>query len=203
MARAEAVAAHDWLQRCAELEVAYDQTKAKRSVPKLPMLAPAVLPNVSPKPLTAVASTLCTLPMVLAITGCAASCVINVGAWLGHTYPTWMLVALHLGVFVVFLPASLLTSRHAGSAKNVTTELFRQNGPKGWYSALLTYAMVNFFAALAPAFVRSHGSVSRVAMWRAFSGHWITFYGAAALMLHALLTRTDVPRLLLSTACLR
>jgi Protein of unknown function (DUF3592) len=190
--QAEAVGVRDWLTHSTTFDIAYDSQTPNVSVPKLPAIAPAVLPQKEPQPLGTTRSALCSVLLLFALSGCAVSGVINLGAWLGHTYPMWLMIVLHLGVFVVFPPAAALVSRRVGSAKNAMTDLVADTGGKNWFAGLLSYAIINFFAALAPAIWGGHSAISQVMMWRAFSGHWLALYGVAALLLHALLTHADI-----------
>lgn len=86
-------------------------------------------------------------------------------------------MALHVGVFVVFIPAVLLQKRLviSGNRSQIWAELLR--GCPGWVKPtlylLFGYAFLNFFRDFV-----NRPQVPSPPL-RMFSGHWMLFYFAA------------------------
>lgn len=120
--------------------------------------------------------------IVLSATGFLLSVVAHVASLLGVTVPGGKLVwALHIGIFVVWVPAILIANHRGNPKRELYTKLSRW--PR-WLryagSALFAYAIVNFIL-----FIVTTGSGPQPegdappSVIRGFSGHWMIFYGAA------------------------
>jgi hypothetical protein len=123
--------------------------------------------------------------MALAVLGLALSLMVHVAAWLGIDLP-FEAFGLHVGVFVVWVPA-LLASRW--TARHHAREDFWSGalrgcplrGCPGWMRLMtygfVAYAVFNFVSA----FVGTPATPTL----RAFSGHWMAFYAAAFAVLYS------------------
>lgn len=142
---------------------------------------------------------------VLAALGFFAALGVHVAALLGLPVQDQLphVWALHVGIFVVFLPAVLYLKKN--SASNDPLALFR--GMPAWVVvailALFLYAFINFFVSLSATggatsdirdgqyVLQNKGRVlreiteaeyiaGRAAEVRLFSGHWLLFYALPA-----------------------
>ena len=144
--------------------------------------------------------------MVLAMTGLLLSLAVHIASILGLPIPGGKLVwSLHIGIFVVWLPAVLVGSRiNRGKRRN---ELWKSvlAGFPNWMRyagyALFGYALANFIWCYA---VMQSGTPSEanppLAEIRLFSGHWLVFYAAGFAIL---LSAYRNPRLLKKHRCLK
>lgn len=96
---------------------------------------------------------------------------------------------LHVGIFVVFIPAVIVAQRRVGntSRKDYWKTVLR--GAPEWMKylnyALVGYATVNFFWCMRFLPTGHHHEETTPTMWRLFSGHWMVFYFAAFSVLYA------------------
>jgi hypothetical protein len=124
----------------------------------------------------------------LAVGGLLLSLLVHVCALLGLPQPlgeaTWV---LHLGIFVVFIPALFLgNSLRAGRKKKQGSWEWALRGCPRWMRwltyGLFIYAVINFltFIPFAPRKPRNPEAPTPPVVVRGFSGHWMLFYGATA-----------------------
>lgn len=124
--------------------------------------------------------------------GFLASLVAHLMALAGVSPPGGAAVmGLHIGVFAVWIPAVIVSIRSNLGQRNRLSWKQLLSGCPPWMfyalMALFVYAFVNFFVAIehAPAAKSSTRALTSSTL-RAFSGHWMLFYGAAfAIMLSA------------------
>jgi hypothetical protein len=96
---------------------------------------------------------------------------------------------LHMGIFVVSIPAVLVDRKRIGSARRRDYWKLALRGAPEWMRYMVYgfggYAMLNFaiFAFQAPQ--GSRGANPPAVVWRGFSGHWMFFYSAALASLYA------------------
>jgi hypothetical protein len=132
--------------------------------------------------------------LALSVIGLILSLITHTAALLGLPQPfgpaAW---ALHLGIFVVFLPAMILSNRQSGdSGRKVSWEEALRGCP-AWMRLLtfgfFCYAVVNFllFIPFAPPRGAPRGPDAPPVVFRGFSGHWMAFYSAAAATLYSAL----------------
>ena len=124
---------------------------------------------------------------LVAATGFGLSAMCHLLSWF-HLAPPGgeAAFALHVGIFVVWIPLALQSNRAAAPADPNSFDRVLAQLP-GWarsgVSALFAYSLVNFVAFL----VLTHGYPKHgIPVWlllRGFSGHWMVFYyiGAATL----------------------
>jgi len=123
----------------------------------------------------------------IAAAGLVLSLTVHVGALAGLPNPfgkaAW---SLHLGIFIVWIPAVIVSQRMAkGAARQDMWRMALRGCPK-WmkYStyALFGYAVLSFVLF----FVSTVGKkADEVEALRGFSGHWMAFYCAAMAMLYS------------------
>ena len=129
--------------------------------------------------------------LALAVVGLVLSLTAHVAALFGQQQPlgdaAW---ALHIGIFVVWLPAVLVSNRLVKDFKYKDMWKAALRGCPPWMrwltSAFFVYAIVNFiiFAVLAPGGADSGANAPPI-VFRGFSGHWMAFYSAAAAVLYS------------------
>jgi len=95
---------------------------------------------------------------------------------------------LHVGIFVVFIPALLISQRQVG---NVNRKDFWKVVPKSspdWMRYmvyfLFAYAAVNFLLYMTKVGF-GHAGDPTAQDWRGFSGHWMVFYSASLAILYS------------------
>jgi hypothetical protein len=140
---------------------------------------------------------------VLAVIGLVLSITAHSAALLGQPQPlgpaAW---GLHVGVFVVWLPAVFAANRLTGGVKRKDFWMTALRGCPAWMRWLtygfFGYAIGNFmiFLATAPPKGTEAGANASPAVFRGFSGHWMAFYSAAAAFLYStiVVSRSDFTR---------
>lgn len=125
--------------------------------------------------------------MVLAACGITLSIAAHVMALAGVPIPGGGLVwVLHVGIFVVWLPAVLVSLKMTRHASRKDLWKMALAGCPEWMRrslyVLFGYAMLNFilfFTSTAGQSRQDRKSTSNLAEVRGFSGHWMIFYGVA------------------------
>jgi len=139
----------------------------------------------------------------LAAIGFLLSLWVHIEAVLGHQpIPANLFWVLHVGIFVVFIPAIFVTARRIGSTSRKDFWKAALRGTPDWIRylvyACLAYAVVNFLLVFGPDFLSNSGkgNGNPPDQWRGFSGHWMAFYSAAFAMLYAALAtrRSRLPQ---------
>jgi hypothetical protein len=132
--------------------------------------------------------------VVLSVIGLVLSLVTHTASLLGAPQPlgaaTWV---LHIGIFVVWLPAVLVSywpnPHFKRYSKDFWRELFRGCPPwMRWLTrALIAYSIVNFLLFMAIAAPRGYGGLANTPpeVFRYFSAGWMVFYSAAAAILYS------------------
>lgn len=135
--------------------------------------------------------------MGLSAIGLIASLWVHLGAVMGRRVaPEAFFWILHMGIFVVWIPAVLVAKQRVGSLqrKDFWKQVLKDSPEWMRYMVyfFLAYAFVNFmlFMLKAPA-GNTDPSLPSV-VWRGFSGHWMAFYSAALAILYSA-TRGDEP----------
>ena len=143
------------------------------------------------------------LCMTLSAAGFLTSLIVHVCALLSLPQPlgkaTW---GLHIGIFVVWLPAALVVIPLAGEFKQKDLWKAALRGCPKWMRwmtyAIFIYAAVNFatFMTVAPLGPQPANVPDPPVVFRGFSGHWMAFYSAAfAIMYSAMIVRRRDPAL--------
>jgi len=128
--------------------------------------------------------------LALAGVGFVVSLWVHIGAVFGvKVAPDYFFFLLHVGIFVVFFPAVLISQRLVGNTRrrDFWKVALRDVPPWLRYGVYVCfgYAIVNFlfFMTNTPAGGRSPAPPTQV--WRGFSGHWMLFYGISFALLYA------------------
>lgn len=145
--------------------------------------------------------------LLLAAVGLALSIGANLMAVAGVAIPGSQLFwVLHVGIFVVWLPAVLVSAQMTRHTSRADFWKIALAGCPPWMRragyVLIGYAILNFilFIASAPGQLEQPGDEARPSMVRGFSGHWMIFYGAAFAILYS---RIHAPRDVIERRCPR
>jgi hypothetical protein len=128
--------------------------------------------------------------IAISVIGLVLSLWVHLGAVMGRqAAPAELFWILHVGVFVVFLPAALAGSRIAGKVdRKYYWKLALKHSPE-WMRYMMYgffgYSIVNFLFFLTKAPNGSSGPNPPAVVWRGFSGHWMAFYSAAFAILYS------------------
>jgi hypothetical protein len=121
--------------------------------------------------------------------GLVLSLWVHLGAVMGRRVaPAAFFVILHVGIFVVWIPAVLVAQRLVGNVnrKNLWKVVLKDS--PGWMRYMVYgfsgYAIVNFLLFMTKAPSGGSGNPPAV-VWRGFSGHWMGFYSAALAILYS------------------
>lgn len=141
--------------------------------------------------------------MALAAVGLLLSLGVHVASLLGLRVPGGALVwSLHIGIFVVWLPAVLVATRITRGRPHRDYWKTVLSGCPPWMRytgyALFVYAAANFFWVMATSESQDLKRIGDASVIRAFSGHWLVFYGAAFAILYS---AYRTPRLLSRQRC--
>ncbi len=139
--------------------------------------------------------------MLLAAFGFILSVLVHVSALLGLPVPggdtAW---GLHIGIFVVWLPAVLVSTRTARFTNQKNFWKVTLSGCPPWMRKALYvvfgYAVLNFIIFILAR--KQQTGVPSTADFRGFSGHWMVFYGAAFATLYSV---RRAPQLLQDRTC--
>lgn len=139
--------------------------------------------------------------MLLAAVGFILSVVVHVSALLGLPIPggdaAW---GLHIGIFVVWLPTVLVSTRTARFTNQKDFWKVALSGCPPWMRKALYlvfgYAILNFIIFIFA--MKYQAGVPSAADFRGFSGHWMVFYGVAFAMLYSV---RRAPQLLQDRKC--
>lgn len=130
--------------------------------------------------------------MVLSALGLILSIASHIAALLGLPIPGGHLVwGLHMGIFVVWLPAVLVASRMARHGTRSHFWKLALSGCPAWarYAlyGLFGYAVINFIPGISSTvnLAKEPGAAGLASEVRLFSGHWMVFYGAALATLYS------------------
>jgi len=143
--------------------------------------------------------------LLLSTAGFVLSVLAHVFALFGLMPPGGDLVmSLHIGVFVVWIPAVLLSTRVTKNANRNDFWKIMFSGCPLWmrytFYGLFGYAILNFLLFIATDGAQHQGSNAvSVETVRGFSGHWMVFYGAAFSMFYSILKS---PQLLQQRKCI-
>jgi len=109
---------------------------------------------------------------------------LHLGAVMGQRVaPEAFFWILHIGAFVVWLPAVLVAQRLVGKLnRRDFWKVVLKNSPvwmRFMVYGFLGYALINFLLFIAKAPASSSETNPPAEVWRGFSGHWMAFYSAA------------------------
>jgi hypothetical protein len=112
--------------------------------------------------------------MIYAAAGFSLSLYVHIASWFGRVVlPQSSFFLLHVGIFVAFFPALLLTPK---SGKRRRDDQDRMPVPLARLMKVsLIYAVANF-AVFMISVARHDRELAPAVQWRGFSGHWMAFY---------------------------
>jgi len=122
--------------------------------------------------------------MAYAAVGLVLSMVVHLLSFMGtQAGGMGLFVALHVGIFPLWLPVVLLANKMSGGARRKDLWKAALSGCPAWMKYMtygfFIYAFVNFalFLATAPT-GKPNGGAPPASVWHGFSGHWMAFYSA-------------------------
>jgi uncharacterized protein DUF3592 len=126
----------------------------------------------------------------LSAVGLVVSLWVHVGAVMGRRVaPEAFFWILHMGIFVVWFPATFVAQRRVGNVRRKDFWKVVLKGSPEWMRYLvygfLGYAIVNFSLFLYQEPNGGSGTDQPAIVWRGFSGHWMAFYSAAFAILYS------------------
>ncbi len=127
--------------------------------------------------------------------GLVVSLWVHLGAVMGRRVaPGAFFVMLHVGIFVVWIPAVLVAQRLVGSTNRKDFWKVVLKGSPDWMRYMVYgffgYALLNFLFFMTKAPSGGGGNPPAV-VWRGFSGHWMAFYSAALAVLYSAARTAD------------
>jgi hypothetical protein len=141
--------------------------------------------------------------IVLAAAGFLLSMCAHLASLFGTPLPGGNAVfGLHIGIFVVWLPAVLVAARTSRFAERKDFWKTALSGCPLWMRrglyVLFAYAIVNFVLLMAVGMHGDKSAVAPIARVRGFSGHWMVFYAVAFAILYSAI---HAPQLLRDRKC--
>jgi len=127
---------------------------------------------------------------MLSAVGLVVSLWVHIGALMRvRVAPEAFFWLLHIGIFVVWIPAVLTARRLVGDTNRKDFWKVVLKGSPMWMRYMVYgffgYAVVNFlFFFLSTPATKTHNVDTPVKVWRGFSGHWMAFYSAAFAILY-------------------
>ena len=126
----------------------------------------------------------------IAATGLALSLWVHIGAVRGQRVaPEKWFFALHLGIFLVWIPTVFIAQRVVGNpGRKDFWKVGLRNCPpwmKYMVYGFFGYAAFNFLLFMAKAPSGKGDANPPAGVWRGFSGHWMAFYSAALGILYS------------------
>jgi CubicO group peptidase (beta-lactamase class C family) len=180
--------------------VQYNPNKPSTSIVSEPSIQ-TLLQTRAPKPVAEIFSSVSTSsvpPLVsrllwvfvfLSAIGLAVSLWVHLGAVMGRRVaPEALFWTLHMGIFVVWLPAVLVAKARVGNIRRKDFWKVALQGSPDWMRYMvygfLGYALINFALFMLQAPTGGGGETPPAVVWRGFSGHWMAFYSAALAILY-------------------
>lgn len=127
---------------------------------------------------------------VLSCIGLILSLWVHLGALMGRRVaPEAFFWGLHVGIFVVWFPAVLVSQRLVGFVNRRDFWKVVLRGCPGWVRYVVYgffgYAVLNFVLFIGQKPTGKGNSNPPAIVWRGFSGHWMAFYSAAFAILYS------------------
>jgi hypothetical protein len=129
--------------------------------------------------------------MLLAAVGFLLSVAVHVATIAGIPIPGGQMIwTLHVGIFVVWIPTVLITSRIMRGERRQDLWKVMLSGCPAWMrlaaKVLLGYIILNFIYFMATSGRSGHHvGAPPPSVIRGFSGHWMLFYGVAFMTLYS------------------
>ena len=143
-----------------------------------------------PVPVPALIKPFLSVFVALSGIGLIVSLWVHLGAVMGQRVaPEAFFWMLHMGIFVVWVPAVLVAQRLVGNVNRKDFWKVVLKGSPDWMRymvyAFLGYAIANFLLFMVKAPNGDGGGNPPAEVWRGFSGHWMAFYSAALAILYS------------------
>lgn len=131
--------------------------------------------------------------IALSAVGLVLSLWVHFGAVLGRRVaPAAFFWILHIGIFVVWLPAILVGRNRVGTLNSRDPWKVLLKGSPDWMRYMVYgffgYAIINFALFWLKTPSGGSGANPPADVWRGFSGHWMAFYSAALAILYTAAT---------------
>jgi hypothetical protein len=137
--------------------------------------------------------------VILSAVGLGLSLWVHLGAVSGRKVaPEPFFWTLHVGIFVVWLPAVTVANRRVGTfRRNYWTRVLRDS--PSWLKYMVYfffgYAAINFLFFITQTPEKGTAGDTPVGTWRGFSGHWMAFYSAALAILYSAIHSSSESRI--------
>jgi hypothetical protein len=137
--------------------------------------------------------------VVLSAVGLVVSFWVPLGAIAGRRVaPVPFFWILHIGIFVVWLPAVLVARQQVGNLRTKDSWKAALRGSPDWMRYMVYgfsgYAIINFALFIFRTPTGHFGAEPPAIFWRVFSGHWMAFYSAALAILYSAATISEPGR---------
>jgi hypothetical protein len=139
--------------------------------------------------------------VALSAVGLIVSVWVHVAAVMGRlVVPEPFFFLIHLGIFVVWIPAIMVSKQRLGNLRRKDYWKEISKGSPEWVRygvyGLFAYAFLNFLYFMKTQLPNGDKSgPPSAAVWRGFSGHWMVFYSVALAILYTAAKSNDnVPR---------
>jgi hypothetical protein len=136
--------------------------------------------------------------IALAAAGLVASLIVHLCALLGVQNPfgqaAW---ALHVGIFVIWLPAIIATNTRIGEVAYKRNDFWKValDGAPKWMQTMVKgffiYAFINFAFFIFRTVGKPQAAIDRSVELQGFSGHWMAFYSAGMALLYSATKRIE------------
>jgi len=141
--------------------------------------------------------------MLIAAVGFVLSLTAHIASMSGKSIPSAMhVMSLHVGIFIVWLPAVLVVTKMTGSANRRDLWKIALSGCPIWMRrtvyALFGYTALNFLLFLMRTDNQRSGEEASPSVVWGFSGHWLLFYGIAFAVFYSAI---HAPKLLEKRFC--
>jgi hypothetical protein len=128
--------------------------------------------------------------VVLSAVGLVVSLWVHLGAVTGRRVaPEAFFWILHMGIFVVWLPALFVANQHVGNLRRKDFWKVVLQGSPDWMRYMVYgfagYAILSSVPFWFQAPTGGGGANPPAIIWRGFSGHWMAFYSAALAVLYS------------------
>jgi len=165
-----------------------------------------LLQNRAPVPITEAAPAVSPVPnwtkpflwlfIGIAVVGLVLSLWVHIGAVMGRRVAPeayfWM---LHVGIFVVWIPAVIVSRRLVANVNRQDFWKIVLKGCPDWMKyavyGFFGYAIINFLMFMNKTPIGAGGTNPPATVWRGFSGHWMAFYSAALAVMYSATVTVD------------
>lgn len=168
------------------------QTRARKPVPEM-------FSSASANTLSPLISRFLWVFVVISAVGLVVSLWVHIGAVNGRRVaPETFFWILHTGIFVVWIPAILVSKQRVGNLRRNDFWKIVLSGSPQWMRFMVYgffgYAIINFALFMLNAPPNGGSGDPPAGVWRGFSGHWMLFYSAALAILYTAASASETVR---------